>query len=210
MSDRHLRICLCRGQGRRHPPGRTPGNEFRVAAPGFRSGKPGHRACIRRRAVVVEGAPGESVSTPSPFGRSPLSSAYSTIAVTPPGILGRVRHEPGMNVFWGRHLSLLSSASTEKSPFAQGTANEHRQTLGTRLLGRRGGFDWDIEAAFQFGSFGSARYSSLDRVAGYRIHLHEFPASPRLGLKADVISGDGNLNDNRLETFNALFRSFHI
>jgi hypothetical protein len=30
-------------------------------------------------------------------------------------------------------------------------------------------------------------------------------ASPRLGLKADVISGDGNLNDNRLETFNPLF-----
>jgi hypothetical protein len=33
----------------------------------------------------------------------------------------------------------------------------------------------------------------------------ELPLSPRLGLKADAASGDSNLHDNRLGTFNALF-----
>ncbi|MCR2572501.1 alginate export family protein, partial [Salmonella enterica] len=33
----------------------------------------------------------------------------------------------------------------------------------------------------------------------------ELPLQPRLGLKADIASGDGNLHDGRLGTFNALF-----
>jgi hypothetical protein len=39
--------------------------------------------------------------------------------------------------------------------------------------------------------------------AGYTVA--GLPLSPRLGLKADAISGDGNLHDNRLGTFYPLF-----
>ena len=61
--------------------------------------------------------------------------------------------------------------------FAQGLAQEHRHTVGARLFGNRTGFDldeeefnfdsrrvpdveskfdWDVEGAYQFGSFGTA------------------------------------------------------
>jgi hypothetical protein len=113
---------------------------------------------------------------------------------------GPVWNVPGLNI----DLYYLG-LDRQNAQFAQGTANEHRQTLGTRLFGRRGGFDWDAEAAFQFGSFGSAdiRAWTVSLDTGYT--FTNLPLTPRLGLKADVISGDGNLNDNRLETFNPLF-----
>jgi hypothetical protein len=112
------------------------------------------------------------------------------------------------------------------APFSQGTADELRHTVGVRLSGKRTGFDldeeefnfgphgpadvdskfdWDVEGAFQFGSFGSASIRAwlLSSNSGYT--FAEVPLSPRLGLKADAASGDGNLQDNRLETFNPLF-----
>jgi hypothetical protein len=93
----------------------------------------------------------------------------------------------------------------ENARFAQGVGTERRQTVGTRLFGKRDGFDWNIEAAFQFGSFGTAdiRAWTVSSDVGYR--LADLPFSPRLGLRADAISGDGNLRDNKLGTFNPLF-----
>jgi hypothetical protein len=89
--------------------------------------------------------------------------------------------------------------------FAQGVATEHRQTVGTRLFGSRSDFDWNVEGAFQFGSFGSAdiRAWALSSDTGYTFSDRTW--KPRLGLKADAFSGDGNLRDGRLGTFNPLF-----
>ena len=44
----------------------------------------------------------------------------------------------------------------ENAGFAQGTADEHRHTVGARLFGKAGGFDWNLEGAYQFGNFGRA------------------------------------------------------
>ena len=89
--------------------------------------------------------------------------------------------------------------------FAQGIGNEHRQTIGTRLFGARNHFDWNIEAAFQFGSFGTSdiRAWTVSSNVGYT--FIDLPFSPRLGLNADAISGDHNLNNRTLGTFNPLF-----
>lgn len=89
--------------------------------------------------------------------------------------------------------------------YAQGTGTEHRHTVGARLFGERAGFDWNVEGAFQFGSFGqgSIRAWTLSSNAGFT--FTGLPFSPRLGLNADAISGDGDLGDDRLETFNPLF-----
>jgi hypothetical protein len=89
--------------------------------------------------------------------------------------------------------------------FAQGTARELRHTIGLRAFGKRDGWDWNIEAAWQWGSFGDSRIRawtvSLD--GGYE--FVGLPLSPRLGLKADAISGDDDLHDRELGTFNPLF-----
>jgi hypothetical protein len=114
----------------------------------------------------------------------------------------------------------------QDAAFAQGRAHERRHTVGARLFGNRNAFDWDVEAfdfdshgspevqsrfdwdvegAFQFGSFGTAdvRAWMISSNLGYT--FTELSRSPRLGLKADAASGDGNLHDNRLGTFNPFF-----
>src|ERR1700682_3777959 len=114
----------------------------------------------------------------------------------------------------------------EGAPFAQGLAHEHRHTIGARLFGKRTGSDWDVEAfdfdsyepsddgskfdcnveaALQFGSFETAEIRAWMISSNWGYTFLELPLSPRLGLKADVASGDSNLHDNRLGTFNALF-----
>lgn len=93
----------------------------------------------------------------------------------------------------------------EEARFAQGTATERRHTLGTRLFGKRDGFDWNVEAAVQFGSFGRDEIRAWTVSANLGYTFTGLPFSPRLGLNADAISGDRNPNDNRLGTFNPLF-----
>jgi hypothetical protein len=112
------------------------------------------------------------------------------------------------------------------APFAQGLAHEHRHTAGARLFGNRTGvdldeeqfnfdsrrpadvesrFDWDVEGAYQFGSFGVAGISAWMISSNWGYTFPELPGSPRLGLKADAASGDSNLRDRRLGTFNPLY-----
>ena len=93
----------------------------------------------------------------------------------------------------------------DDAEYAQGTATEHRHTIGARLFGKRAGYDWDLEAAFQFGTFGNAdiRAWTVSSDIGYTVT--SWPFSPRLGLKADAISGDDDLGDDTLGTFNPLF-----
>jgi hypothetical protein len=67
--------------------------------------------------------------------------------------------------FWGIYSTLpidqeLSAdmyylgLNREKAKFAQGTADENRQTFGVRLFGAASGFDYNFETAFQYGRFG--------------------------------------------------------
>ena len=112
------------------------------------------------------------------------------------------------------------------APFGRGRAQERRHTVGTRLFGNRTGFDldeeefnfesrrvpdveskfdWDVEGAYQFGSFGTADIGAWLVSSNWGYTFTEFALSPRLGFKADAASGDGNLHDRRLGTFNPLF-----
>ncbi|MCU4178473.1 alginate export family protein [Bosea sp. BH3] len=93
----------------------------------------------------------------------------------------------------------------ENARFAQGSADERRHTLGSRLFGKTSGFDWNVEGAVQFGSFGQADIRAWTASAELGYSFSQLPFSPRIGLNADAISGDGNLRDGRLGTFNPLF-----
>ena len=120
--------------------------------------------------------------------------------------------------FWGLHASWPATGfedlafdtyylglNRRTSAFAQGIARERRHTLGTRAYGEHRGWDWNIEAAWQWGWFGATRIRawtvSLD--AGYV--FTRLPLKPRVGLKMDAISGDGDAKDRRLGTFNPLY-----
>lgn len=89
--------------------------------------------------------------------------------------------------------------------YAQGIDDETRHSAGARLFGSHDGWDWDVEALYQFGDFGEAdiRAWTTASVLGYRLSGVRW--RPRLALSANVASGDRDPTDSRLQTFNPLF-----
>ena len=125
-------------------------------------------------------------------------------------------HEVG---FWGvyatrtlpKNMSLDAyylGLDRKHATFQRGTAREVRHSLGARLsrpiATERPGLDFDYEALWQFGTFGSAdiRAWTVASETGYRITTA--PLKPRFSIRADVSSGD-HPKSNTLGTFNALF-----
>jgi len=89
--------------------------------------------------------------------------------------------------------------------FEQGTALEKRHSFGTRLWGNPGAWDYNYEAVIQCGTFGSADILAWTIATDTGYTFGSLPWKPRIGLKADIASGDPDANDDRLATFNALF-----
>lgn len=89
-----------------------------------------------------------------------------------------------------------------RTAFAQGRADDNRHSLGFRLFGRSGQWDYNYEGIYQLGSFGGQRIGAWTVATDTGVTLDEWL---RLGLKADVASGDDNGRDQSLGTFNALY-----
>jgi hypothetical protein len=93
----------------------------------------------------------------------------------------------------------------DAAQFDQGTARETRHSVGTRLWGQHASWDWNFEFVYQFGEFGDGKISAWTVASDTGFTFGDATWSPRLGLKADVTSGDRNSNDRDLQTFNPLF-----
>ncbi len=93
----------------------------------------------------------------------------------------------------------------KQARFHSGFGREQRHSLGGRFFGRRAGWDWDYEALAQFGRFGSGSILAWTAGTNTGYRFENLRGKPRLGLKADLASGDRNPLDQRLGTFNALF-----
>lgn len=91
----------------------------------------------------------------------------------------------------------------DQARFASGPANERRQSVGARLFGVHAGFDWDIEGVYQWGSFGARDISAWTVASNLGFTFEDAPLAPRIGLKADIASGDRG--GRALGTFNALY-----
>jgi hypothetical protein len=121
--------------------------------------------------------------------------------------------------FWGiyatRPLPHKNSLETyylgldrKQATFQRGTAQEVRHSIGARfsrpIASEKPGWDFDDEALWQFGSFGSngIRAWTVATETGYR--WANIPLKPRLSAKADISSGD-HPNSGNLGTFNPLF-----
>jgi hypothetical protein len=89
--------------------------------------------------------------------------------------------------------------------FNQGAGAERRQTLGARFFGQAQGWDWNWEVFYQFGTFGDGTIRAWSVASDTGYTFANLPLSPRLGLKANIISGDDNPADPDLQTFNPLF-----
>ena len=106
------------------------------------------------------------------------------------------------------YIGFFDAAATYNS----GTGRELRHTLGTRFFGSQpigpGMLDWNYESMLQFGSFDSQRGNgsilawSVGTETGYTIDTF---ATPRLSLRANIISGNRSADSANLQTFNPLF-----
>ena len=129
-------------------------------------------------------------------------------------------HTDHTQAFWGvyavRPWSLLNlngnidlyylGLDKKQARFNQGSGREQRQMIGTRIWNSRGPFDFNFELVYQFGTFadhGNISAWMIDSDTGYT--FHKLRLHPRIGLKADVASGDEDPNDPDLQTFNPLF-----
>ena len=98
---------------------------------------------------------------------------------------------------------------TDASFFAEGVADEDRYTVGGRLSATPKPFDFDLEAAYQFGKFGGGNVSAWMLAAEGGYTFAGAPLSPRLFLGYDAASGDDDPGDGDLRTFNQLFPTGH-
>lgn len=89
--------------------------------------------------------------------------------------------------------------------FEEGTAREVRQTLGFRYWKNGGGFIYNLEAAYQFGTFGNGSISAWTASAEVGYSFEDAPLAPTINLRNDYISGDRKAGDNRLQTFNPVY-----
>lgn len=93
----------------------------------------------------------------------------------------------------------------DEGSFEQGTGKETRHSLGARLWGAAGNWDFNWEAIYQFGEFGAGDISAWTVASETGYTWTDAPWRPRLALSANIASGDDDRNDDNLGTFNALF-----
>ena len=89
--------------------------------------------------------------------------------------------------------------------YSVGTGVERRHSVGGRVFGAHGGWDWDWEALAQFGSFGDRSILAwgFSTDTGYSVPVSDWKA--RAGIKATVGSGNHNAHGDRLGTYGGLF-----
>jgi hypothetical protein len=106
-------------------------------------------------------------------------------------------HKSGVDVYY-------LGIAREHGKYASGTGDEDRHSFGARWFGGKNQWDWNAEGVVQTGDFGDqtifAWTASLD--SGY---TWDASWQPRLGLKADVASGDNNPSGGTQGTFDALY-----
>lgn len=110
----------------------------------------------------------------------------------------RLNHSRAVDVYY---LGFRAASQT----FAVGTGPYQLHMIGTRVAGSRRRFDFDQEANVQLGTFrnGDVRAWSVASINGYTFDRTR--GDPRISLRSDVTSGDGDPNDHHLGSFFPLY-----
>ena len=85
------------------------------------------------------------------------------------------------------------------------TAPDDRISYGAQAFGRGGGFDFDAEAVFQSGAFGSDDIRAFGAALDLGRTFSNAPMAPRIGLRLTYGSGDSAGGDGKQETFAPVF-----
>jgi hypothetical protein len=124
----------------------------------------------------------------------PAQQFFGAYATTP------VKAVPGLSVD-AYYLGL----DRKGAQFDAGTANEQRHSVGTRLFGATGPLDYNFEAVYQFGNFGSRSIGAFALFSDTGYTIASPWGQPRLAMKADIVSGGNSRGTGALGTFYPLF-----
>ena len=104
-------------------------------------------------------------------------------------------------------LLLKDNNRTENSNAKTGRRTVY--TIGNRLFGKRGNWDYETEVATQFGTYAGDRIRAWMATAGGGYTFADVSWKPRFGLLYDYASGDRNPSDGTHSTFNQHFPLGH-
>jgi len=99
------------------------------------------------------------------------------------------------------YLGLLRT----KSVFDDGIGRELRHSAGARIWKTSDPWQYDFEALYQWGKFGAKQISAWTVSSNTTYTIQSLKHSAQINLKAELISGDRQYDDQKLQTFNPLF-----
>jgi hypothetical protein len=82
---------------------------------------------------------------------------------------------------------------------------ENRNTIGTRIWRKNHSWNYDFEAAYQFGDIEDDKIEAWTVSLNTTYQFNTIKLKPILGLKTELISGNKKYDDNTVQTFNPLF-----
>lgn len=89
--------------------------------------------------------------------------------------------------------------------YNSGIANERRVSAGFRHFGKFKGLKYNNEMVYQLGAFGDQDISAWTISFNMEKDINFFEKRLNLGVKTEIISGDRDLMDNKMNTFDALY-----
>jgi len=92
-----------------------------------------------------------------------------------------------------------------KSVFDDGIGKELRHSVGTRIWNNSVPWQYNFEALYQWGKFGAKKISAWTISSNTTYTIQSLKCSPEINFKAELISGDHNYDDEKLQTFNPLY-----
>lgn len=119
--------------------------------------------------------------------------------------------------FWGVYIAVnkipfLQNAdiyylglSKASAIFDDGQGKELRHSIGARIWKKSGNWQYDFEGLYQFGKFASNAIAAWTISSNTSCSFKSLKFNPQVGLKTELISGDKNYNDGKLNSFNPLF-----
>jgi hypothetical protein len=93
----------------------------------------------------------------------------------------------------------------EEAAFNDGSGAELRHSIGSRIWSNSKTWKYDFEGVFQFGKFTGKQISAWTISSNTSYKFTQTKLKPEIGLKTEIISGDQQIGDDKLETFNPLF-----
>jgi hypothetical protein len=122
----------------------------------------------------------------------------------------------GQANLWGAYSSLNINKSgnfdfyylgirRDNAEFEEGIEKEIRHTIASRYWKYGGGFIYNLEAAYQFGTFGKGHIAAWTAAIDIGYTFENLRFKPSVNLRNDYISGDQSAGDGNLQTFNPLF-----